>query len=427
MPVRGAGVIQTLERSSGVLLHPTSLPEGRLGPGAFAFVDWLVAAGQSWWQVLPLGPPDRHGSPYASTSAFAGWRGLLAEPESRVTEAELASFRHRQSYWIGDWERFAGDGAAADQVRFERDWLALGAYAHDRGVRLIGDLPIYVAAGGADHRGHPELFQRTGLAGVPPDALSRLGQVWNNPLYDWAAMRRDGYRWWIERLRRVLELVDLARVDHFRGFVAYWSVPEGARTARTGRWRRGPGAALFEAMRAELGRLPLFAEDLGVITRRVGQVRDELGLPGMAVLQFAFDGNPRNPYLPANHREQLVVCTGTHDMDTALGWWSSLSRRQRATTGLDPAQPAWSLLELALGSRAVLAIIPAQDILGLDTHSRMNQPGTENGNWRWQLEPGQLTDELAARLRAATAASRRLSAGAAGTSVRRSRRPSASR
>ena len=395
------------KRSSGILLHPTSLPEGRLGPGAYAFVDWLAAAGQSWWQVLPLGPPDDYGSPYTSASAFAGWRGLLADPDAPVTAREIATFRRRQAYWIGDWERFAGEGAVADQVRFEREWLTLRRYARRCGVRLIGDLPIYVAASGADHLAHPELFLRDDVAGAPPDMLSRTGQLWGNPLYDWAALRRQGYRWWIERLRRTLDLVDLARVDHFRGFVSYWSVPDGVRTARTGRWRRGPGAALFEAMRAEIGKLPLIAEDLGVITPAVGRLRDKLGLPGTVVLQFAFDGNPRNPHLPANHREHLVVCTGTHDTETAIGWWDSLNRRQRAATGLDPADPAWSLLEMALNSRAALAIIPMQDLLGLDTYARMNRPGTKTGNWRWRLEPGQLTDELAARLRTSTAASGR--------------------
>ena len=403
------------QRSSGIVLHPTSLPEGRLGPGAYAFVDWLAAAGQSWWQVLPLGPPDELGSPYTSASAFAGWRGLLADPDAPVTEREIAAIRRRQAYWINDWERFAGAEAVADQVRFDREWLALRKYARGRGVRLIGDLPIYVAAGGADHLAHPKLFLRDGVAGAPPDILSRTGQLWGNPLYDWTALRRQGYRWWIERLRRQLDLFDLARVDHFRGFVSYWSVPNRARTARTGRWRRGPGAALFEAIREELRGLPLIAEDLGVITPAVGRLRDKLGLPGTVVLQFAFDGNPRNPHLPANHREHLVVCTGTHDTDTALGWWESLRRRQRAATGLDPTDPAWSLLELALGSRAALAIIPLQDVLGLGTSARMNRPGTTTRNWLWRLEPGQLTEELAARLRAATSASGRLMGTVSGT------------
>jgi len=395
-------VASTLTRSSGILLHPTSLPEGRLGPGAYAFVDWLAAASQSWWQVLPLGPPDTYGSPYTSASAFAGWRGLLADPDAAVSGDEIASFRGRQAYWIDDWERFAGGEAVADQVRFEREWLALRRYARQQGVGLIGDLPIYVAPNGADHLAHPELFLRDGVAGAPPDALSRTGQLWRNPLYDWAALRRQGYGWWIERVRRTLELVDLARLDHFRGFVSYWAVPDGVRTARAGRWRRGPGAALFEAMRAELGELPLIAEDLGVITPAVGRLRDRLGLPGTVVLQFAFDGDPRNIHLPANHHEHVVVCTGTHDMDTAVGWWTSLSRRQQALTGLDPGDPAWSLLELTLGSRAALAITPLQDVLGLGSDARMNRPGKTSGNWRWRLEPGQLTDELASRLGAAT-------------------------
>jgi 4-alpha-glucanotransferase len=422
----GTGLTQgSLPRSSGVLLHPTSLPGGRLGPEAHAFVDWLAAAGQTWWQVLPLGPPDEYGSPYTSASAFAGWAGLLAEPKAPVTQCELAAFCRRQAYWIDDWETFAGTAAAAEQVRFEREWLALRAYARKRGVRLIGDVPIYVAPQGADHLAHPEIFRSDGVAGAPPDALSRLGQLWRNPLYDWGALRRQGYRWWIERLRRTLELFDLARVDHFRGFVSYWAVPNGARTARGGRWLRGPGAALFEAVRAELGALPFVAEDLGVITPRVAEVRDELGLPGTVVLQFAFEGGSANPHRLENHRENQVVCTGTHDMDTALGWWKSLGARRRKTTGLDPAEPAWSMVELALGSPAALAITPAQDILGLDSAARMNRPGTKTGNWRWRLESGQLTAELAERLRAATAAAGRLSA--AGTSGRRSRRPSASR
>jgi 4-alpha-glucanotransferase len=415
-----------LERSSGVLLHPTSLPGGRLGPDAHAFVDWLAAAGQSWWQMLPVVPPDEYGSPYTSASAFAGSPGLLADPAAPVSPRELAAFRRRHAYWIGDWEAFAGEGAAADQVRFEREWIALRRYARTKGVRLVGDVPIYVAPGGADHLAHPELFRSDGVAGAPPDALSRFGQLWKNPLYDWGALRRSGYRWWIERLRRTLELFDLARIDHFRGFVAYWAVPNGARTARGGRWLRGPGADLFEAVRAELGGLPFFAEDLGVITPRVAEVRDELGLPGTVVLQWAFEGSPGNPHRPENHHERLVVCTSTHDMDTALGWWRSLRARDRKATGLDPVDPAWSLVELALGCRAALAITPLQDILGLGSEARMNRPGTKAGNWRWRLESEQLTAELAERLRAATAASGRC-VSASRTSGRRSRRPSASR
>lgn len=398
-----------IPRSVGILLHPTSLPSGRLDGDAYDFVDWLSAAGCTWWQVLPLTPPDGSGSPYFSSSAFAAWPGLLAEPEAPVSDGELAAFRARQAYWIADWERFAGEGAAADQVRFEREWSRLRAYACDRGVRLIGDVPIYIAPGGADQLARPELFQTTGRAGCPPDALGPDGQDWGNPLYDWPANRRDGYRWWIERFRRSLELVDMVRIDHFRGFVAYWFIPDGAPTAAYGHWRVGPGARFFRAVEAELGGLPLIAEDLGVITDRVFAVRDELGLPGMAVLQFAFDGNPANPHRPQNFREHLVVYTGTHDTDTALGWWRSLRDDERAATGLDPEQPWWSLVELALGSRAALAMLPAQDVLGLGSESRMNLPGTVGApNWQWRLQPGQLTPELAARLRGATAAAGRL-------------------
>ena len=221
-----------LARSSGVLLHVTSLPDGRLGREAYRFVDWLAAAGQSWWQVLPLGPPDRYGSPYKARSAFAAWPGLLAEPRAPVSSAELIDFRERNGWWIEDWERFSRGDAVADQVRFEREWSALQSYALERGVRLLGDIAIYVAPGSADHRAHPELFQEGLVAGAPPDVYSDTGQLWGNPLYEWPAVSRRRYRWWVQRLRRTLELFDLARIDHFRGFVAYWAVPAGARTAR---------------------------------------------------------------------------------------------------------------------------------------------------------------------------------------------------
>jgi 4-alpha-glucanotransferase len=391
------GVVQ-LERSAGILLHPTSLPSGSLA-GAREFVDWLAASGQSWWQVLPLGPPDETGSPYASQSAFAAWAGLLAEPAAPVSEAEIESFVARQSFWSGDWASFGG--SLADQVRFEREWSALRSYARERGVRLIGDLPIYVAPGSADHVAHPELFQAGEVAGVPPDAFSSNGQLWGNPLYDWPALRATGFRWWIERFRRTFELVDLVRLDHFRGLVAYWSVPGGRKTARAGRWRRAPGRELLETVRAELGSLPVVAEDLGVITRPVERLRDDFKLPGMAVLQFAFDGNPRNPYLPQHHRKRQLVYTGTHDNDTAVGWY-----RSRRVPGLDAAEPHWSLIRMAYESRAAVAIVPAQDVLGLGSEARMNTPGRSRGNWSWRLEPGQLTGH-AERLQALAAKARR--------------------
>jgi len=392
-----------LPRSSGVLLHPTSLPSARLGAEAYAFVDWLEAAGQSWWQVLPLGPPDEVDSPYRAESAFAASPRLLAEPDASVSEDELEDFVARHAFWIGNWARFAGPNAIADQVRFEREWNELRRYAAGRGVRLIGDVPIYVSDVGADLAAWPELFLHGPSAGAPPDALSANGQHWSSPLYDWPTHRATGYRWWIERFRRTFELVDVTRIDHFRGFVAYWEIPPGHKTARRGRWRRGPGAELFRSVERALGDLPVIAEDLGVITPPVERLRDELGFPGMVVLHWAFGGSPSNPHRFENHRRRQVVYTGTHDTDTAVGWFRSLPRRERAATGLDPDEPQWSLIELAMSSRAELALVPAQDVLGLGSEARTNSPGRREGNWRWRLSPGELTPELAARLREATA------------------------
>src|SRR5947207_6756103 len=325
-----------LKRASGILLHPTSLPGGVLDEHAFRFVDWLAAAGQHWWQVLPLGQPEGiTGSPYMSPSAFAGSPGLVAAKRSRVSRDEAEEFRRRQATWIEDWLEYGG--SLEDQVRFEREWTALRAYAHERGVRLFGDIPIYVSHDGADHRAQPRLFRRGEVAGVPPDLFAKTGQLWGNPLYDWSAMRGEGYRWWIERLRRTFALVDLTRIDHFRGFVAYWSVPEGNKTAMRGRWLRGPRIELFRALEGALGELPVVAEDLGVITEPVMRLRRELGLPGMVVLQFGLGGDPTSPHLPQNHEEQSVVYTGTHDNDTTRGWFESLTEDDRAWTELDPA------------------------------------------------------------------------------------------
>jgi 4-alpha-glucanotransferase len=354
--------------------------------------------------MLPLGPPDEFRSPYRAGSAFAGSRALLAEPTAPVSNEELEEYVARHAFWVAGWARFAGPGAIADQVRFEREWNALRAYARTRGVRLIGDVPIYVADAGADVQTWPELFAHGEVSGAPPDALSKSGQLWGNPLYEWQAHRETGFRWWVERFRRVFELVDLARIDHFRGFVSYWAVPEQHKTAKHGRWRRAPGHELLETIERDLGDLHVIAEDLGVITPPVYALRDAFGLPGMAVLLWAFGGKPGNLHAPRNHRPNEVVYTSTHDTNTVVGWFEEdLSKKQRAETGLDPAEPHWGLIEMAMQSRANLAIIPAQDVLGLGSEARMNRPGQALGNWQWQLEPHALTDELAARLRGLTA------------------------
>lgn len=399
-----------LPRSSGVLLHVTSLPGGRLGREAYRFVDWLVEAGQSSWQILPLAPPDSFGSPYAGASAFAGWGGLLARPDAPVAARALREFRRRNRYWIDDWLEFTGDARELEaQCRFDREWGALHSYARSHGVRIVGDIPLYVARESADVEAHPEYFELDIAAGVPPDLFSRTGQLWGNPTYRWSAMRNDGFRWWIERFRHALQLVDVTRLDHFRGFVAYWAVRYGAKTAQRGRWRRGPGRALFETVAAELGGLPVIAEDLGHITPPVHRLREALAVPGMHVLQWGFGGVPGHPDQLENHREYSVVYTGTHDNDTARGWWGAAPPAVRSRVeaeaeraGVVSTDPAWTLLELTLSSRSRLAILQAQDVLSLGSEARMNTPSTTEGNWQWRLEPGQLSTADAARLREAT-------------------------
>ncbi|MHB8657366.1 MAG: 4-alpha-glucanotransferase [Solirubrobacteraceae bacterium] len=411
-----------LERSSGVQLHLTSLAGGTLGREAYRFVDWLAEAGQTWWQILPLGPPDRYGSPYKARSAFAAWPGLLDAQARRapVSAAEELDFREREGYWLADWERFGGRAAVAEQVRFDREWSALRRYASERGVRMLGDLPIYVAPGSADHRAHPELFLTDFVAGAPPDGYSDQGQLWGNPVYDWPAVRRRRYRWWVDRLRRTLSLFDVARIDHFRGFVSYWAVPAGASTARVGTWRRGPGGAVFQAAARKLGfdsqPLPLIAEDLGVITPPVEALRDRLGLPGMIVIQFGF--NPKDPTSPhrfENHVDWRIVYTATHDHDTARGWWESLEppirqavRQTMNEHDIAEREPWWALIRLAFASPARVAMVQMQDVLGLGSEARMNQPGRAAGSWRWQMTPRALRSASAARLRAATEAAGRL-------------------
>jgi 4-alpha-glucanotransferase len=335
-----------------------------------------------------------------------------------VSSAEAAAFRERNADWIEDWIRFGG--SLEDQVRFDREWAELRSYAASRGVRLIGDVPIYVAKGSADHAAHPELFQDGAVAGVPPDAFTDKGQLWGNPLYDWPAMRRDKhYRWWTARFARVFDLFDLVRIDHFRGFVAYWAVPSDAEFALAGRWVRGPGRAPFDAARAVLGELPVIAEDLGVITPPVHRLREALGFPGMGVLQFGFTPSERTtPHVPENNVEDQVVYTGTHDHDTIRGWYESLGPSSRALLdptlerfGIRETEPWWALVRLAYASPARIAMVQAQDPLGLGSEARMNMPGSTERAWKWRLDaiPGR---DVARRLRAAAEEAGRATASA---------------
>jgi 4-alpha-glucanotransferase len=376
----------------------------------------------------------------------------------------LAAFVRRHAAWLSDFALFmalkrANGGAAwsrwerplverdpsvlaraarelerdVRQVEFEQfaffeQWAAVRAAARERGIRLMGDVPIFVAHDSADVWAHPELFQLTRdgrpavQAGVPPDYFSATGQLWGNPLYRWDALERTGYAWWIDRLRAVLELVDLVRLDHFRGFEAYWEVPGDAPTAVAGRWVKGPGAALFGALRAALGELPVVAEDLGLITPEVEALRDELGFPGMAILQFAFGTDAHaNLFLPHNYIRHKFVYTGTHDNDTVVGWWRSgvgdstrseaNVRREReralAYVGGDGSEVHWDFIRTLFVSVADTAVVPLQDVLGLGSEARMNLPGRSSGNWRWRYEARELTAATRERLRAITEGSGR--------------------
>lgn len=450
-------------RRAGVLLHVTSLPDGDLGQGARDFVDFLAAAGCTVWQVLPLVPVhEDEGSPYNALSAMAGDTRLI-DPTGRpqrleaADEARFEDWCARQSSWLVpfaeftvlrelqerrpwlEWEpglRDRDPAAVADflaphadrvaEVRleqwiFDEQWRALTEYAASRGVLLFGDLPIFVAPDSADVWADRALFELdragrpTTVTGVPPDYFAADGQRWNNPHYDWAAMAQDGFAWWRRRIARQCELFDLVRIDHFRGFEAAWHVPVEAATAKEGRWVEAPGDAVLSALVATAGEGTLVAEDLGVITDEVDALRERHALPGMKVLQFAFDGSEDNPYLPERHGVDAVVYTGTHDNDTTLGWWqeadattrSEVARYVRAAPHGVEDMP-WPMIELALASTAALAVVPAQDLLGLDTTARMNTPGVREGNWTWRAPRDGFTPELARRMRTLVAAAERL-------------------
>ncbi|CAA7395072.1 unnamed protein product [Spirodela intermedia] len=294
----------------------------------------------------------------------------------------------------------------AQQFLFQKQWQRIRDHAKEKGIRIMGDMPIYVGHHSADVWANKKSFQldRSGfptlVSGVPPDAFSETGQLWGSPLYDWKAMEKDGFPWWIKRIKRALNLYDEFRIDHFRGFAGYWAIPSEAKVAIDGRWKAGPKKALFDAIFGDVGKLSLIAEDLGVITEDVVQLRKSIGAPGMAVLQFAFGGGPDNPHLPHNHEPNQVVYTGTHDNDTALGWWENMSdgrEKSRVLKYLGASKEEdipWALIEAALGSVARTAIVPLQDVLGLGNSARMNIPATQLGNWRWRIPASTSFDSL---------------------------------
>ena len=489
----------TTQRSSGLLMHVSSLPSrfgiGDLGPQAYAFANACAASMQQYWQVLPVCPVGLGYSPYASPASFAGNPWLIspdqlvrdgwltpddlgtppAGPPDRVDFRVVGKYKQElltraflqflKWNWSSDFHEFVDthqtwlfpyathcaarkrnghapwpEWAEADRTQaasqppgpdgyfylfeqyvFDQQWQALRAHCHERGVKIVGDLPIYVAHDSADVWAHPDQFhldsdgQPTVVAGVPPDFFSATGQRWGNPIYRWDVMARDGFSWWMRRLRRALDLYDLVRLDHFRGFAGYWEIPAHLPTAETGRWVTGPGQAFFDQMRQSFGHLPIFAEDLGVITPDVEELLQVNGFSGMAVLQFAFDSGNENPHLPHHYRANQFAFTGTHDNDTFLGWWTSAPAREKAFAreylGIrDGNEVCPKAIERCMHSEAGTVILPVQDVLALGTEARMNLPGMQEGNWAWRLRPHQMESlfrEAVPWLRAATAASGR--------------------
>jgi 4-alpha-glucanotransferase len=343
---------------------------------------------------------------------YALYVSLREEHDHRAWTDWPAALRHRAPAAMK--EARARLAKEIEAVRFEQfvsreQWGMLKRYANERGVRLFGDLPIFVAHDSADVWANRDYFdvdedgRARVVAGVPPDYFSATGQRWGNPHYRWDALAADGFRWWVERMRTQLSLLDIVRIDHFRGFEAYWEIPADSDTAIGGRWIKAPGDALFARLRQELGELALVAEDLGQITEEVHLLRRKYGLPGMKILQFAFDGGSGNPYLPHNHETDSVVYTGTHDNDTTLGWFDGLAADEQARVldylGSPSEDMPWALIRCALASVAMLAVIPFQDVLSLGSEHRMNRPGTNTGNWQWRFEWEQVDDEAVARLR----------------------------
>ncbi|MBP2680422.1 MAG: 4-alpha-glucanotransferase [Candidatus Krumholzibacteriota bacterium] len=485
-------------RASGILLHVSSLPSrfgvGDLGPDAYRWIDFLVRARQSCWQVLPMGPvsPAGHNCPYQATSSVAGNpvfispsllrdEGLLTEddlktfpvlPEEKVDYAEAAihkrrlletayvryiargdrtefnAFRREHADWLDDFalftvlrEKYPGPAwsewpaAVRDrnpdelgklarecldaverekffQFVFFQQWWKLKRYANRHGVQIIGDVPYYVGYDCADVWTHPALFKldetkkRKFVAGVPPDGFSDTGQLWGSPVYDWPEHAKTAYAWWISRLRRNFEMFDWVRIDHFRGFAAYWEVPAGDETAAAGEWVDGPGDDFFRAIHRYWPSPPVIAEDLGVITPDVRELARTYALPGMKVLLFAFDGDTAtNPYAPHNHVSDSVLYTGTHDNNTVRGWFETEAGEEHKRRLCDylGRMPSSSeihreMIRLAMMSVCALAIIPAQDILGLGEWARMNRPAVAEGNWVWRMKPDAATDDIADEL-----------------------------
>jgi 4-alpha-glucanotransferase len=441
-------------RRAGVLLHVTSLPSGRLDDDALRWLDFMAEAGLTVWQVLPMVIPDGHGSPYQSESAFAMDPRLLPIRPAPIDESDYEAFCAQQAHWLDDFALFRvlkqrhdnfpwtdwptelrdrdPDALAlahyktSDAVRkikrqqfmLAREWQRIRQHASERGIALFGDVPIFVAHDSAETWAQPENFllddqgQPTFVTGVPPDYFSATGQRWGNPHYRWDRMEADGFRWWHARMRHQFELYDIVRIDHFRGLVAVWMIDADSDTAMDGHWQETPGDALLGSLQQRYPELPIVAEDLGVITDEVRDLRRKYALPGMAVLQFAFDHFDDNPHKPVNIKTDDVVYTGTHDNDTCAGWFQMLDDDERRFVfeilQIPPTEEiAHQMIDTAMQTQANLAIAPLQDFLGLDSQARMNTPGVTEGNWHWRFHWDMIEPELAGQIRSMVEASGR--------------------
>lgn len=489
--------IEMFERSSGILLHPTSLPGkygiGSLGKEAYKFVDFLKKSNQKLWQIFPLGPTGYGDSPYQCFSSFAGnpylidfdlliEQNLLTEEDlkdvnfggneeyidygaiynqkypllrkayenfkangNKELKEKLETFKTENSSWLDDyslyislknhfnglpWNEWEDDirtrkeaainkykAELANEIEYHNfiqflfftQWNNVKKYANDNGIKIIGDIPIFVAVDSSDAWANPEIFlfdpelKPVKVAGVPPDYFSATGQLWGNPLYDWDKLKELNYKWWVDRVKANLSTCDIIRIDHFRGFDEYWAVPYGDKTAENGTWCPGPRTDLFNTIKNELGELPIIAEDLGTMTQGVIDLREATGFPGMKILGFAFDSKEENDYLPHTYTKNCVVYTGTHDNDTLIGWFTKANEddKQFARNYLNSRSDNeihWDAIRGAWSSVANMAIAPIQDFLGLGSEARINTPGLASGNWQWRLKEGVLTDELAERI-----------------------------
>jgi len=440
------------QRSSGILLHPTSLPSGKLDDDVFRWLDFLADSCQQVWQVLPLGIPEISNSPYQCLSAFAGNPALLpdnANTDVQIDDPEYQQWQHQQEYWLEDFARYSilkrmNNGAPwyewpeqfrnkdnialetftrechgrLDQVKWQqyqihKTWQTVLIAAHEREIHLFGDMPIFVAHDSADVWAHPEnfLLDENGhsrwVTGVPPDYFSETGQRWGNPHYNWGVMVERGFRWWLQRLEHHFQWFDLVRIDHFRGLEAVWMIDAECDTAVGGHWSKTPGDELLTRLQEHMGSIPLVAEDLGIITPEVTALREQFKLPGMSVLQFAFDAFEDNPHKPANITTDRIAYTGTHDNNTTLGWFQSLQPHEqqhvRDILGIDHGDDIVdAMISTVMNTEAILSMFPLQDILKLDASARMNIPGDTTEHWLWKFDWSQITPDIAQHLEEAT-------------------------